>query len=224
MSERALRKRGRRRISPRAPSCFARSDSCARINLRREPSDFATTCSNGPDTAAAAVTIEWPGILACAPMRGNAWRVARSGALRPRTLFLARHWRQLLRRATSTTTRNLPLTISARSWSWPARLRSSRRSHARWALSNRVGWKAVVRRSRNQRPCCAESRRWYASRSAEFQIRYGEPIRRRTAAYARGAATEAAWMPVLSRIRANHGGLSYASNCAGRWPRSLKAK
>ena len=36
-----------------------------------------------------------------------------------------------------------------------------------------------------------ESGRWYASRSAESQIRYGEPIRRCTAAYARGAATEA---------------------------------
>src|SRR5260221_4846002 len=70
----------------------------------------------------------------------------------------------------------------------------------------------------------AEGGRWYASRSAESKIRYGEPIRRCTAADARGAATEAAWMPVLSRIRESHGGLSYASNCAGLWPRSRKTK
>jgi hypothetical protein len=33
-----------------------------------------------------------------------------------------------------------------------------------------------------------------------------------------------AWMPVLSRTRASHGGLSYAGNCAGLWPRSRKTK
>jgi hypothetical protein len=51
-------------------------------------------------------------------------------------------------------------------------------------------------------------------RNPNFEWRAG----RCTAAYARGAATEAAWMPVLSRIRASHGGLNYASNRAGLWP------
>jgi hypothetical protein len=54
-------------------------------------------------------------------------------------------------------------------------------------------------------------------RNPKFEWR-AEPIRRCTAAYARGAVTEAAWMLVLSRIRASHGGLNYASIRAGLWP------
>src|SRR5258705_13811144 len=43
----------------------------------------------------------------------------------------------------------------------------------------------------------------------------GEPIRRCTAAYARGAATEAGWMLVVSDIRASHGGVEHGSKSRG---------